>query len=472
MILAGRGWGKTRTAVEAVNAEVWAGRAKRIAIIAENAEDARNVIAEGVSGFVNVGPLDKRPVYEPSKDRLTWSNGAVATLYSAQSPGALRGPEHDFAYCDELAKWSFAKPGDPRKSSLGQDTWDMLQFGLRQGLARCIVTTTPRPVPLVKELIRGKPPHTIITRGHTEDNAANLAPSAISAWRARYAGTRLGRQELSGELLEDVPGALWWLSMFDQPWFRVEKAPDMARIVVSVDPSGARGADDEGADSIGIVVAGKGVDGRAYILADWTCRLSPDGWGRRAVKAYRDFRADRIIGERNFGGAMVESTIRNVDPNVSYKEATASAGRGKAIRAEPAAALYEQGRVSHVGPAENFELLEAQMCAMTTSGYIGEGSPDRVDAAVWALDELMGLSGPEDFAELLKAWTDKSAGPVPVLPGHEQRIQPPDDGGLSDDYLRAFGAFIKPPPACKRCGAAIGASRQTDGVDFWCIGCR
>ena len=282
-LICGRGWGKTRTGVECVNAEVEAGRARRIAIVAEKEDDARNVIVEGESGFLNVGAPSKRPTYEPSKDRLTWPNGAIATLYSAQAPSALRGPQHDLAWCDELAKWSFAKPGDPRKSSLGQETWDNLQFGLRQGSARCIVTTTPRPVPLVKELLRA--PRTFVTRGHTEENAANLAPEAVAKWRARYAGTRLGRQELSGELLEDVPGALWWLSMFDQPWFRVEKAPDMARIMVSVDPSGARGADDEGADSIGIVVAGKGVDGRAYILADWTCRLSPDGWGRRAVKA-------------------------------------------------------------------------------------------------------------------------------------------------------------------------------------------
>ncbi len=469
-ISAGRGWGKNRTAVEFVNAEVEAGRATRIAIVAETDDDARNVIVEGKSGFLKVGVPSKRPIYEPSKDRLTWPNGAIATLYSAQTPGKLRGPEHDLAWCDEIAKWSFAKPGDPRKSSLGQDTWDNLQFGLRLGTARCIVTTTPRPVPLVRELI--KAPRTVVTHGKTMDNAANLAPEYIAKMRDKYAGTRLGRQELNAELLEDIPGALWWNAMFDREGFRVERAPDMSRVVVSIDPSGARGANDDGADSIGIVVAGKGVDGRGYLLADWTCRLSPDGWARRAVEAYRAFRADRIIGERNFGGAMVESTIRSVDPNVSYKEVTASPGRGKVVRAEPAAALYEQGRVSHAGKFEDFELLEAQMCAMTTTGYIGEGSPDRVDAAVWALDELMGLSGPEDYLPYLKGQVAAPAGPAPVLPWLLQREEPADSGDLLAIYNRARAALDPAKPTCKRCGREVGASKISDGVDVWHTECR
>jgi phage terminase large subunit-like protein len=470
LTLAGRGWGKTRAAVEFVNGEVEAGRARRIAIVAENADDARNVIAEGPSGFVNVGPPNKRPVYEPSKDRLTWPNGAIATLYSAQAPGSLRGPEHDLAYCDELAKWSFAKPGDPRKSSLGQETWDNLQFGLRQGSARCIVTTTPRPVPLIKELMRS--PRTHVTRGHTEENAANLSSDFLGKMRLKYAGTRLGRQELRGELLEDIPGALWTPAMFDASGFRVAKPPDLVRVVIAIDPSGARGADDEGADSIGIVAAGRGIDGRAYLLADATCRLGPSGWARRAVDLYHRLRADRIIGERNFGGAMVESTVRNVDPNVAYMETTATSGRGKAVRAEPAAALYEQGRVSHVGAVEDWELLEAQQCAMTTSGYIGEGSPDRVDAAVWALDELMGLSAPEDFLPYWQAQIVKAPATVPELPWHEAQAVPADDGDLIAVYDRARARHQGAPPTCKRCGKPVGASRITDGVDFWHAECR
>ncbi len=472
LILAGRGWGKTRAAVEFVNAEVEAGRARRIAIVAENEDDGRNVIVEGPSGFRHVGPPNKRPLYESSKSRLTWPNGAVATIYSAQAPGSLRGPEHDLAYCDELAKWSFAKPGDPRKNSLGQETWDNLQFGLRQGSARCIITTTPRPVPLIKELMRT--PRTHITRGHTEENAANLSSEFLGKMRLRYAGTRLGRQELRGEILEDIPGALWTPALFDAPGFRVASPPDLVRVVVSIDPSGARGADDEGADSIGIIAAGRGIDGRAYLLADGTCRLGPNGWGRRAVDLYHRFHADRIIGERNFGGAMVESTIRNVDPNVSYKEATATSGRGKAIRAEPAAVLYERGRVSHVGAPEDWELLEAQMCAMTTTGYIGEGSPDRVDAAVWALDELMGLSSPEDYLPYLEAQIVKAVAPAPApaLPWQETKTEPADAGDLMAVYERARLGLDAKPPVCKRCGRPVGASRISDGIDCWHVECR
>jgi phage terminase large subunit-like protein len=471
LILAGRGWGKTRTGVECVRAEVEAGRAGRIAIVAETAADARDVIAEGPSGFLSIGPPEKRPLYESSKRRFTWPNGAIGTLYNATEPDQLRGPQHDFAWCDELAKWSYAKPGTgSSQRSLGQETWDMLQFGLRAGRnPRSVVTTTPRPVKLVRSLLAA--PRTHITRGTTMDNAANLAPDFVRTIRARYAGTRIGRQELNAEVLDDVPNALWTLAMFDKDGFRRQR-PDMARVVVSVDPSGARGADDEGADSIGIIVAGKGVDGRAYVLADRTCRLSPAGWGRRAVEAYREFHADRIIAERNFGGAMVESTIRNVDPNVSYKEVTASSGRGKIVRAEPAAALYEQTRVSHSGPVAEFEMLEAQMCAFTTTGFIGDGSPDRVDALVWALDELIGLSGPEDYLDYLRAQVVKPVGPAPALPWQEQRKEEPDSGDLLAIYNRARKGNDPAPPACKRCGKDVGANRQTDGVDFWCVGCR
>ncbi len=259
-------------------------------------------------------------------------------------------------------------------------------FGMRVGLRpRVVITTTPRPIPIIRELIASH--GSVVTRGRTADNAENLAPTFLKTVTDRYGGTRLGRQELNAEVLEDVPGALWQLKMFETSRFRVETPPRMARIVVAIDPSGIRGDDDENADSVGIVVAGKGNDGRGYVLADLTCRLSPRGWGGVAIDAYRRFGADRIIAERNYGGAMVEALLRSINRNIPYKEVVAS--RGKVVRAEPIAALYEQDRVSHIGPAKDFELLEAQMCAMTSNGFMANGSPDRVDALVWALSELM-----------------------------------------------------------------------------------
>lgn len=381
LLLAGRGFGKTRTGAEWVRDNVCGttplgrGRYRQLALIAETAADAREVMVgdgkaedEG-SGLLQVHPKDFRPLYEPSKRRLTWPNGAIATLYNATEPDQLRGPQHDAAWCDELAKWVYA-----------QDTWDQLQFGLRLGdHPRAVITTTPRPIALIRYLL--KDALTRITRGRTADNAANLPPSFIASIMDRYGGTRLGRQELNAEILDDFPGALWTRAMIDAARKPVT-VPDMRRIVVAVDPSGTRGEEDDG-DPVGIVVAGKGVDGRGYILADKSCKLSPDGWGKRAVQAFRDFNADRIIAERNFGGAMVEHVIRTVDKAVPYEEVVAS--RGKVIRAEPVAALYEQNRISHLG---DFIELEDQMCAMTSDGYALEGSPDRLDAAVWALDYL------------------------------------------------------------------------------------
>jgi len=380
LILAGRGFGKTRTGAEALRELVCgstplaSGGYGRIAVIAETAADARDVLVEGESGILKCHPRAFRPHYEPSKRRLTWPNGAVATLYNAVEPDQLRGPQHDLALCDELAKWRYA-----------QETWDQLQFGLRIGdRPRQIVTTTPRPIPIIKKLIAAE--STVLTRGSTTENRSNLAPSFISTVIARYEGTRLGRQELDAEILDDVPGALWTRAMFDD--HRVRETPDLQRVVVAIDPSGTGGEGDSG-DSIGIVVAGRGYDGRGYVMADRSCKLSPAGWGRRAVDAYKEFRADRIVAERNFGGAMVQHVIRTADRNVSYKEVVAS--RGKAVRAEPVAALYEQGRVSHIG---SFPELEDQACSMKSDGYLGEGSPDRLDALVWAMTELMLDTGP------------------------------------------------------------------------------
>jgi phage terminase large subunit-like protein len=378
LVLAGRGFGKTRTGSEWVRSIVCgstplaAGTHSRIALVAETAADARDVLVEGGSGLLAVHPKEFRPAYEPSKRRLTWPNGAQATLYNGTEPDQLRGPQHDAALVDELAKYREA-----------QETWDMLQFGLRLGLRpRQCITTTPRPIPLLKQLIGSET--TVVTRGSTFENRSNLAPSFLDQVVKRYQGTRLGRQELNAEILDDVPGALWTRVMLDEA--RIDKAPDLRRIVVAVDPSGTSGDDD--GDSIGIVVAGVGIDGRGYVLADRTCSLSPAGWGRRVVEAYQEFSADRVVAERNFGGAMVEAVVRTAAKearlSVAYKDVVAS--RGKTQRAEPVAALFEQRRVKLVG---SFPELEDQCCAMTSDGYVGEGSPDRADAMVWALSELM-----------------------------------------------------------------------------------
>lgn len=377
-ILAGRGFGKTRTGAEWVRERVKAG-VKRVHLVAPTASDARDVMVEGESGLLNVcwagdqtfdGEPLGRPAYEPSKRRLTWANGAVATMFSAEEPERLRGPQAEIMWADELAAWKYLR-----------ETWDMAMFGLRLGdRPQSCVTTTPKPLPLIREII--KDARTVVTRGSTFDNAGNLAPSFLQTIRDKYEGTRLGRQELNAELLDDFPGALWTRAMIDDALANVS-VPDLQRVVVAIDPSGTAGETDDG-DSVGIVVAGKGIDGLAYVLADRTCKLSPAGWGKRAVDAADEFNADRIIAERNFGGAMVEAVIKTAGGKVPYREVTAS--RGKIVRAEPIAALYEQGRVKHLPGMTD---LEDQMCAMTGEGYMGNGSPDRADALVWALTELM-----------------------------------------------------------------------------------
>lgn len=383
LLLAGRGFGKTRSGSEWTHS--LARHASRIALVAATAADARDVMVEGESGILATAPNHARPEYEPSKRRLTWPNGAQATMFSSEEPDRLRGPQFSFAWADELCAWTRAR-----------ETWDMLQFGLRLGSRpRTFISTTPRPIPLLREIVSRVGQDVAITRGVTADNAQNLPPAFLAQMKARYEGTRLGRQELNAELLEDVPGALWTRTMIEAARIRADALPAMRRVVVAVDPSGARSADDEGADSIGIVVAGLGVDGRGYVLEDATSKDSPAGWGRKAVSAYRRHRADRVVAERNFGGAMVQHVLRTADPSVSYKEVTAS--RGKIVRAEPIAALFEQGRVSLVNGLSD---LEDQLCAMTAEGYVGGKSPDRADAMIWALSELMVTS----------------AGPMQVIP--------------------------------------------------------
>lgn len=337
------------------------------------AADARDVIVEGNSGILSVHPEHERPLYEPSKRRITWPSGAIATCYNASEPDQLRGPQHHYAVVDELAKFPHA-----------QDLWDQLQFGLRLGSKpQAVIATTPRPIPIIKRLMADA--GTILTRGRTLDNRSNLAAGAVDALIERYSGTRLGRQELEGEIVDDVPGALWTRAMIDAT--RVRDAPAMSRVVVAIDPSGTDGSDD--GDDVGIVVAGRGVDGRGYVLADSTCKLSPEGWARLAITAYHRWQADRIVAERNFGGAMVGAVIRAADASVPYKEVVAS--RGKSARAEPVSALYEQGRISHVAQpgVESLSTLEDEMVLMASSGFMGEGSPNRVDALVWALTEVM-----------------------------------------------------------------------------------
>lgn len=381
LLLAGRGFGKTKTGSETLLEEVQAGRCGRIALVAETAADARDVIVEGDSGILKCAPPWFRPVYEPSKRKITFPNGAIAYTYNAVEPDQLRGPQFDFAWCDELAKWRYV-----------QDTWDNLQFGLRLGhRPRSIITTTPRPIKLVRELVAD--PTVFVTRGNTLENLENLAASFIKTIRRKYEGTRLGRQELNAEILDDVAGALWSRSILERAHLRKPDGPvnldQFVRIVVAIDPAVTS---EEGSDETGIVVVGLRRDDRAVVLEDASGRMTPTEWATKAVELYKFYHADRIIAEVNNGGDMVETTIRMVDGNVAYKAVHAS--KGKVTRAEPVSALYEQGRVFHLG---GFAELEDQMSQFTrdfdrkTMGY----SPDRVDALVWALTEIMGIEAGE-----------------------------------------------------------------------------
>jgi phage terminase large subunit-like protein len=367
LALAGRGWGKTRAGAEWIK-EREASGARRIALIGETAADTRDVMVEGPSGLLSIYPDGEKPIYEPSKRRVTWPSGAVATLFNATEPNQLRGPQFDTAWCDELAKWRYAR-----------ETWDQLQFGLRLGDdPRQIVTTTPRPIEVVKSILAGKEGSVSVTTGSTMENRSNLAANFLAHIQERYAGTRLGRQELDAELLGDLPGALWSMAGIDA--YRLRDAPVMGRVVVSVDPAVTN---TENSDEHGIIVAGMAEDQRGILLEDASINGSPMDWAKRAVSLYRSWDADGIVIEVNQGGDMVAQTLRTVDPDVNIIEVRAS--RGKHVRAEPIAALYEQGRVAHVG---GFPELETQMTQMTTTGFEGDGSPDRVDALVWAFTEL------------------------------------------------------------------------------------
>ncbi|MGH6990834.1 MAG: DNA-packaging protein, partial [Stellaceae bacterium] len=321
LLLAGRGFGKTRAGAEWVRGLVRTGRARRIALVAPTAADARDVMIEGESGLLTIAPDHDRPRYEPSRRRVVWQNGAIAMAFSAEEPDRLRGPQHDAAWCDELAAWRH--PG----------AWDMLMLGLRLGRdPRAVVTTTPKPGRLVRALIAD--PRTRVTRGTTYQNREHLAPGFLDAILKRYEGTRLGRQELLAELLEDVPGALWSRGLIERT--SVPVAPPMTRIAVAIDPAASAS---ETADETGIIVAGLARDGEAYVLDDLSGRFGPFEWARRAVAAYTSHGADRIVAEVNNGGEMVAAMLRIIDPNAAFRAVHAS--RGKWVRAEPVAALYE-----------------------------------------------------------------------------------------------------------------------------------
>lgn len=371
LLLAGRGFGKSRCGAEWVRQMAYEHPGCRIALVAETAADARRVMVEGESGILAISSPDFMPEYSPANRQLTWPNGSMAFTYNATQPDQLRGPQHHFAWCDEIAKWQYM-----------QDSWDQLQFGLRLGKdPKQVVTTTPRPLPLIRKLMND--PNTYVTRGRTYDNADNLAAPFLRQIEDRYGGTRLGRQELEGEVLEDVPGALWQRSTIDET--RRREAPeDLKRVIVAVDPAISS---EEGSDETGIVCVGLAVDddgfSRGYVLADRSVRGPPDAWAKAAVALYREFDADRIIAEKNQGGEMVEAVIRAVDRNVPVSLVHAS--RGKLVRAEPISALYEQRRVHHVG---RFDELEDQMCTFSADYDRANGSPDRMDALVWGLTSL------------------------------------------------------------------------------------
>lgn len=374
LILAGRGFGKTRTGAEWVRQQVEAKTASRIALIAETQRDLEDVMVFGESGLWSVFPKDKKPTVNRKPVRITFHTGAIALGYNATEPDQLRGPQFDAAWGDELAKWRYAN-----------EVYDQLQFGLRLGSKpRQIFTTTPRPIPLIKSLVAD--PSTAVTRGRTMDNRINLAESFIRVIHEKYAGTRLGRQELEAEILDDTPGALWSREKIEENRCGMPDLRWASRIVVAIDPPATSG--DE-ADACGIVVACLDRDGTIIVLDDATVQgLTPDKWARAAVETYHRWKASALVAEVNQGGEMVKSVINSVDASIPIKMVRAT--RGKYVRAEPVAALYEQNKVRHAGA---FPALEDQMCNFTLSGLPGGGSPDNLDALVWAITEINGPAG-------------------------------------------------------------------------------
>ena len=382
LIMAGRGFGKTRAGAEWVRMVAERDHSARIALVASSLHEARSVMVEGESGIMAVSPPHMRPRYEPSLRRLVWPNGAQALLYSAAEAEALRGPQHSHAWCDEIAKWD-DNQGQARRC------WDNLMLGLRLGEAPQIVaTTTPRAVPLVRRLMAqvSEDGDVVLTRGSTLENEANLPGRFIADVTREFGGTVLGRQELDGELIDDLPGALWTRALLET-CRETAAVPAMKRVIVGVDPPASAAG-----DACGIVVCGLGDDGVARVLTDATVeKASPERWARAVAETARTWSADRVVAEANQGGAMVEAVLRAANATLPLRLVHAT--RGKVARAEPVAALYETGRVRHAGM---FARLEDELCGLLPGGtYQGPGrSPDRADACVWALTELMlGRSG-------------------------------------------------------------------------------
>ncbi|MEP1587949.1 MAG: terminase family protein [Tateyamaria sp.] len=379
VIMGGRGAGKTRAGAEWVRSMVEGstpldeGQARRVALVGETQDQVREVMIFGDSGILACSPPDRRPTWQASRKRLVWPNGAEASVHTAHDPEGLRGPQFDAAWVDEMAKWKKAR-----------ETWDMLQFALRLGeRPQVCVTTTPRNVGVLKGLLAL--PSTVLTHAPTEANAANLAGSFLEEVRERYAGTRLGRQELDGVLLSDAEGALWTSEMLEA--CHQKGMPAFDRVVVGVDPAitSGKSSDECGIVVVGAVMQGPPQDWRGHVICDASVQgARPSEWAAAAVAAVETFQADRLVAEVNQGGQMVHEVVRQIDPMVPFKGVHAS--RGKAVRAEPIASLYEQGRITH---APDLGPLEDQMVLMTRRGYVGDGSPDRVDALVWALHELM-----------------------------------------------------------------------------------
>lgn len=488
LLLAGRGFGKTRTGAEWINERVQQGKAKRIALVAPTAADVRKVMVEGESGLLAISPPWNRPLFEPSKLQLTWPNGAIAQLFSAEEPERLRGPQCDTFWADELAAWKKL-----------QETWDMLQFGFRLGMdPRGVITTTPKPLPIVKELVRDdvtRGGQTAVVRGSTYENRANLAPKFFQTVVTKYEGTRLGRQELNADILEDMPGALWNRTALDalrlpgMPFPSIYKEDpgampgdellmedigvlrraakavldcvpeDLVRIIVAVDPNVSN---TEGSDEIGITVTAKGMSGLGYVLADCSLKGSPNEWASAAVIAHDVFQADQIIGEANQGGNMVEYTIKTAAKALKTDGKRTSdfvgvtlvhATRGKVTRAEPVSALYEQKRIRHVG---THTILEDQMCLFTSDfdrkamGY----SPDRVDSLVWGFTHL--FHEQQDGAGIFEFLKQEVQAKMEAEQAKNQeptnlvRMKAPDGisrayGKEGDMYLVQSGfAFVKP----------------------------
>lgn len=361
LILAGRGWGKTRTGAETVRS--WVQDAPLVNLIGATVDDARDIMIEGESGILAVCPPSERPRYIKSARKLEWPNGAQSLVFTADEPDRLRGKQHQKLWADEMASWRYP------------EAWNQALLGLRLGdHPQAVVTTTPRPTPMVKALLQSST--TVVSRGSTFDNRANLAPSFFEQIVSQYEGTRLGRQEVYAEILDDNPGALWKRENLDE--HRVSHVPELSRVVVAIDPAVTS---TDGSDETGIVVMGKGTDGDLYVLDDVSMRGSPMQWATAAVAAFSRHKGDRLVGEVNNGGDMIEATLRTVERGIPYRAVHAT--RGKQLRAEPVAALYEQGRAHHVG---YFSALEDQLCQWEPGA---EWSPDRLDALVWAATELM-----------------------------------------------------------------------------------